>query len=100
MLLSLCWSAWRKAPALHLNKCSVHQILHKDIHHQPHKIQAAQELSELNKVVQLQFCNEFLDLVRNNSNIVNILLMSYKAHFHVYAYVNKHRIDATGLQTT
>ena len=38
---------------------------------------------------QLQFHNEFLDLVKNNSDIVNTLLISYEAHFHVSGYVNK-----------
>ena len=32
---------------------------------------------------------EHLDLVQNNSDIVNILLMSDKGHFHVSDYVNK-----------
>jgi len=36
-----------------------------------------------NKMSQLQFCNEFLDLVNNNHNRVNTLLTSDKAHFHV-----------------
>jgi hypothetical protein len=39
-------------------------------------------------VSQLQFCNEFLDLVKNNSNILNTLL-SDEAHFQVSGYVNK-----------
>jgi len=42
-------------------------------------------------VSQLQFCNEFLDLVKNNSVIVNTLLMSDEAHFHVSGYVNKQK---------
>ena len=89
MLQSLHRSAWRQAPALCLNKFSIHRILNKDIHYHPHKIQVAQELSEWDKVGQLQFCNEFLGLLQNNSKIANTLLMSYKAHFHTYAYVNK-----------
>jgi len=40
-------------------------------------------------VSQLQFRNEFLDLVKNNSDIVNTLLMSDGSHFHVSGYVNK-----------
>jgi len=57
----------------------------------PIKIQFAQELSELDKVSRLQFCNEFLGLVKNNSDIVNTLLMSDEAHFHVSGYVNKQK---------
>jgi len=65
-------------------------ICHKDLHYHPYKIQVAQELSEWDKVILLQFCNEFLDLVKNKSNIVNTLLMSSDAHFRVSGYVNKH----------
>jgi len=35
-----------------------------------------------------QFCNEFLDLVENNSDIMNTLL-SDKARYHMSGYVNK-----------
>ena len=73
----------------HLKECSVHRILHKDLHYHPHNIQVAQELSEWEKVSRLQFCNEFLDLVENNSNIVKTLLMSIKTHFHVPDYMKK-----------
>jgi len=82
-------SAQREAFALHFNKCSIHQIFHKDLHYHPYKIQVAQELSEQDRVSRLQFFNEFLDFVKNNSNLMNTLLMSDKAHFHVSGYVNK-----------
>jgi hypothetical protein len=39
-----------------------------------------------------------LDLVENNSNIVNTLLISIKAHFHVSGLCEKNRTAATGLQ--
>jgi len=89
MLQSLCRSARWQALTLRLKKCSCHQILHKDLHYHPYKIQVAQELSEQDKVSRLQFCNEFLDVVNNNSNVVNTLLMSVEAHFNVSGYVNK-----------
>ena len=71
-------------------------IRHKDLHYHPYKFQVAQELSEWDKVILLQFCNEFLDLVKNESNIVNTLLMSSDAHFRLWI----NRIVVTGLQTT
>jgi len=58
-------------------------VRHKDLHHCPYKVQVAQELSERDKVILLQFCNEFLDLVKNESNVVNTLLMSSDGHFRV-----------------
>jgi len=45
-------------------------------------------------VSRLQFCNEFLDLVKNNSDIVNKLLMSDVSGTWM------HRTVANGLQTT
>jgi hypothetical protein len=45
MLWNFRGSAWRQALALRLNKCSVHRVLHKDLHYHPSKIQFAQELS-------------------------------------------------------
>jgi len=47
----------------------------------PIKIEVAQDLSEQDKVSRLQFCNEFLGLVKNNSEVVNTLLMSDETHF-------------------
>jgi len=41
----------------------------------PIKIEVAQELSEWDKVSRLQFCNEFLGFSKNNSDIVNTVLM-------------------------
>jgi hypothetical protein len=61
------------------------------LHHHPYKIQLAQELSERDKVGRLQSSNEFLGLVKNNSDIVNTLLMSDETHFHVFGYVNKQK---------
>jgi hypothetical protein len=52
-LQSLCRSAWQPALALHLNECSLRQILHKDLHYHPYKIQVAQELSAWDKSSEL-----------------------------------------------
>jgi hypothetical protein len=57
----------------------------------PIKIDVAQELSERDKASRLQFCNEFLGLVKKNNDIVNTLLMSDEIHFNVSGYVNKQK---------
>jgi len=67
MLRSPRRSARRQAFALCLNECSFRRILHKNFHYQSYTVQVAQELSEWNKMSRLQFCNEFSDLVKNNS---------------------------------
>jgi len=80
-------SARQQALTFRLNECSVCRILHKDLHYRSYKIQVAQELGEQDKVIGLQFWNEFLDLVKNESNMVNTLLMSNDAHFRVSGHV-------------
>ena len=69
MLRSPRRSARRQGLALHLNECSVRRILRKDLRYHPYKIQVAQKLSARNKVNRLQFCNEFLDLVKSNKRL-------------------------------
>jgi hypothetical protein len=59
------------------------------LHYHPYKIQVAQELSEQDKEDRLQFCSQFFDLMNSNRNILNSLLMSDEAHFHMSGYVNK-----------
>jgi hypothetical protein len=46
-------SARQQPLTLRWNECSVHQILHMDLHYHPYKTQAAQEFSEQGKVSQL-----------------------------------------------
>ena len=72
-----------------LNECSIYRFLHKNLCYHPYKTQIAQECSEQGKVSRQRFYNKFLDLVKNYSDIVNTLLMSIKAHFHVSGNVNK-----------
>ena len=79
MLRSPRRSTRRQALPRRLNDCRVRRIFHKDLHYHLYKIQVPQELSERDKMSQQQFCNEFLDLVENNSDL---------AHFHVSGCVN------------
>jgi hypothetical protein len=79
----------RQALALRFKtKSSFRQILHKNLHYHPYKIQVAQELNKRDKVSRPQFCNEFLSLMKNNSDVVKTLL-SDEAHFHGSGCVNK-----------
>jgi hypothetical protein len=47
------------------------------------------ENGEWDKVSRLQFCNELLDLVKNNSDKANTLLQSDEINFHVTGYMNE-----------
>ena len=87
ILQSTCRPAWQQSLALCLNDSSGCWIHHKDLHCLPYIIRVAPELSGGGgKMSQLQFCDEFLDLVNNNHNTENTLLMADKAHFHAWLW--------------
>jgi hypothetical protein len=82
-------SAVRQATALNLSDRSIRRILHVDLGFHPYKIQMVQELRPLDFPARLQFCRDFLALVGNNRDVLNNLIMSDEAHFHLTGSVNK-----------
>lgn len=64
-----------------------------DQHCSPFKIQTAQELSERDKQRRIQFCSQFLDVVRKSPDVVTALQMSDEAHLHLSGYVNKQNVQ-------
>lgn len=82
-------SARRHSVALGLSDRSVRRILHKDLHFHAYKIQIVHALQEQDHGNRLQFCETLLQLINGNQNLVNNLLMSDEAHFHLSGYVNK-----------
>jgi hypothetical protein len=68
---------------------SVRRILHKDLHFCPYKIQVTHALHERDYVNRVNFCQTFLQLNNENQELVNNLLMSGEAHFHLSGFVNK-----------
>jgi len=75
--------------SLGLSEASVRQILHKDLHFYPYKIQVTHALHEHDYVNRVNFCQTFLQLINQNQELVNKLLMSDEAHFHLSRFVNK-----------
>ena len=75
--------------SLGLSEVSVHPILHKDLHFYPYKIQVTHALHERDYVNRVNFCQTFLRLINENQELVNNLLMSNEAHFHLSGFVNK-----------
>jgi hypothetical protein len=75
--------------SLGLSEASVQQILHKDLHFYPYKIQVTHALHERDYVNRVNFCQTFLQLINQNQEPVNNLLMSDEAHFHLSGFVNK-----------
>lgn len=81
-------SAVKQASALGISDRSVRRILHMDLHFHPYKIVTVQELSERDKRTRSVCCNELLTTV--NDQVLNQLLMTDEANFHVCGYVNTH----------
>jgi len=75
--------------SLGLSAASVGRILHKDLHFYPYKIQVTRALHERDYVNRVNFCQTFLQLINQNQELVNNLLMSNEAHFHLSGFVNK-----------
>ncbi|KAJ4437439.1 hypothetical protein ANN_17583 [Periplaneta americana] len=81
-------SAVKQASAVGISDRSVRRILHMDLHFHPYKIVTVQELSERDKRTRSVCCNELLTTV--NDQVLNQLLMTDEANFHVCGYVNTH----------
>jgi len=82
-------SARRHSVSLRLSEASVRRILHKDLNFFPYKIQVTHALHERDYVNRVNFCQTFLRLINENQELVNNLLMSDEAHFHLSGFVNK-----------
>jgi len=63
--------------------------MHTDLNLHPYKLQILHSLSDRDKQVSLQFDRHFQAILSENPDLLNNLLMSNKAHFHLHGPVNK-----------
>jgi hypothetical protein len=82
-------SARRHSVSLRLSEASVLLILHKDLHFYLYKIQNTHALYKCDYVNRVHLCQTFLQLINQNQELVNNLLMSDVAHFHLSGFVSK-----------
>ena len=82
-------SARRHSVSLGLSEASVRRILHKDLHFYPYQSPVTHVPHERDYVNRVNFCQTFLQLINQNQELVNNLLMSDEAHFHLSGFVNK-----------
>jgi len=82
-------SAVRHATTLGITPRSVRRILHNDLHYHPYKIQIVQALNTRDYGARVLFCQEMLDLIGKDEDLVNNICVSDEAHFHVSGFVNK-----------
>ena len=52
-------------------------------------MQVVQKLNANGKLIRLHFCRQMQELTQQESLILDVLLMSDEANFHVFGFVNK-----------
>jgi len=68
---------------------SVRRILCSDLSLHPYKLQVVHALSNRDREMRLQLCCHFVEILTENPDLLNKLLMSDEAHFHLHSIVNK-----------
>ena len=81
-------SACQHSHILGVNRKSLFRIL-KEIKFHPYKLQVVQQLNNRDKEVRVAFCTAMSGLLWENPDILNNLLMTDEAHFHLSGFVNK-----------
>jgi len=79
----------RHATTLGITLRSVRRILHNHLHYHLYKIQIVQALNTRDYWARVCFCQEMLDLISEDEDLVNSIWMSDEARFHVSGFVNK-----------
>ena len=79
-------SVRRHPAAIGISDRSVRRILHKDF--LPYKISVVQELNDRDMANRRISSEQLLEML-NDDGVINTLLMTDEAHFHLSGYVNK-----------
>ena len=78
----------RHSGAIGLSDRSVRRILHKDLNFHPYKTAIVQELNDRDMANRRISSEQLLEML-NDDGVINTLLMTDEAHFHLSGYVNK-----------
>lgn len=81
-------SARRQSLVLAMSNSSLRRILHLDLNFHPYKIVMVQTLNERDFASRVLTCQRLLQLVTENG-LLNALIMSDEAHFHLSGKVNR-----------
>jgi hypothetical protein len=79
-------SVRRLSQQVQLSTSSCHNILKKDIHLYPYRLQAVQQLLEADYPVRVEYCHWFLNTM--NENLLNWSFFSDESWFYLDGYVN------------
>lgn len=81
-------SVRRQALELGLSRRSTQRIM-RELKLHPYKLQIVQKLHPQDRQNRVLFCNTMLHMLNETPDIINLLMMSDEAHFHLSGYVNK-----------
>ena len=79
----------RASVELNLSRSTIHRILQGEKLH-PYVLRFLHEISEEDCADRLDFCEEMLQLIDNDQEVVNHLLFTDEANFHLSGEVNRH----------
>ena len=82
-------SSARAATELHMSKTTVLRVL-KDFKMHPYMLRLRQEITEEDCAARFAFCEEMLELLEADNSMLNEILFSDEAHFHLSGEVNRH----------
>ena len=81
-------SARRQSTGLNISDRSYRRML-KELHFHPYKIQVVQALLPRDAGIRVDFCERFGRMIDEDPDILNRLMISDEAHFHLSGFVNK-----------
>ena len=81
-------SVRRHSAAIGLSDRSLRRILHKDLNFHPYKIAIVQELSDRDMANPRISSAQLLEMLIDDG-VINTVLMTDEAHFHMSGYMNK-----------
>ena len=81
-------SVRRHSTAIGISGRSMQRILHKDLNFHLYKIATVQELNNHNMANRRISSQQLLKML-NDDGVINTLLITDEAHFHLSGYVNK-----------
>ena len=81
-----------RARKLHLSRSNMHRILRDDLRLHPYRPRLLQELSEEDFAHRMTFCEEMVELLENDANLLDRFVFTDEAHFHLCGNVNRHNL--------
>ena len=85
-------SVRRRSRELQVSKTSVQRMLRQDLGLYPYRFRLLQEISDEDRAHRASFCEEMIFLLDDDFSLLDSLLFSDEAHFHLSGEVNRHNI--------